>query len=97
MFDIVVDYPDSRPAVQDVKECLAHTNLHHKFVAGFKQAIGERLLHAGTICTTACLPRVLYIMACMKIASDTLSSVADSSVCGKEQLYGLQKHQRYNV
>ena len=47
MFDIVVDYPDSRPAVQDVKDCLAHTNLHRKFVAGFKQAIGERLLHAG--------------------------------------------------
>lgn len=55
MFDIVVDYPDSRPAVQDVKDCLAHTNLHHKFVAGFKQAIGERLLHAGTICTVACM------------------------------------------
>lgn len=48
MFDIVVDYPESRPAVQDVKDCLAHTNLHRKFVAGFKQAIGERLLHAGT-------------------------------------------------
>ena len=48
MFDIVVDYPDSRPAVQDVKECLAHTNLHRKFVAGFKQAIRDRLLHAGS-------------------------------------------------
>lgn len=47
MFDIVVDYPDSRPAVQDMKECLAHTSLHRKFVAGFKQAIQERLLHAG--------------------------------------------------
>ena len=48
MFDIVVDYPDSRPAVQDMKDCLEHTNLHRKFVAGFKQAIRERLLHAGT-------------------------------------------------
>ena len=47
MFDIVVDYPESRPAVQDVKECLAHTNLHRRFVAGFKEAIRERLLHAG--------------------------------------------------
>lgn len=47
MFDIVVDYPESRPAVQDVKDCLAHTNLHRKFVAGFKQSIRERLLHAG--------------------------------------------------
>lgn len=59
MFDIVVDYPDSRPAVQDVKDCLAHTNLHRKFVAGFKQAIGERLLHAGSTCTTACMPNSL--------------------------------------
>jgi len=53
MFDIVVDYPDSRPAVQDVKDCLAHTNLHRKFVAGFKQAIGERLLHAGKTSLTS--------------------------------------------
>lgn len=54
MFDIVVDYPDSRPAVQDVKDCLAHTNLHRKFVAGFKQAIGERLLHAGQAWLLSC-------------------------------------------
>jgi len=53
MFDIVVEYPDSRPAVQDVKDCLAHTNLHRKFVAGFKQAIGERLLHAGNSSLTS--------------------------------------------
>ena len=52
MFDIVVDYPESRPAVQDMKECLAHTSLHRHFVACFKQAIQERLLHAGTLRTT---------------------------------------------
>ena len=78
MFDIVVDYPDSRPAVQDVKDCLAHTNLHRKFVAGFKQAIAERLLHAGTTSTHACMPLgpTCTSMPCMNSTSDTLSSVA---------------------
>lgn len=59
MFDIVVDYPDSRPAVQDMKDCLAHTSLQRKFVAGFKQAIQERLLHAGAALTSPHLATLL--------------------------------------
>ena len=55
MFDIVVDYPESRAAVQDMKECLAHTSLHRHFVAAFKQAIQERLLHAGMLCLSQLL------------------------------------------
>ena len=47
MFDIVVDYPDSLPAVEDMRVCLRHTNLHHKFVARFRKATQERLLHPG--------------------------------------------------
>ena len=47
MFDIVVDYPDSLPAVEDMRVCLRHTNLHHKFVTQFRKATQERLLHPG--------------------------------------------------
>jgi anaphase-promoting complex subunit 2 len=27
MFDIVIEYPDSAPALQDLALCLAHTNM----------------------------------------------------------------------
>ncbi|KAL6763563.1 hypothetical protein V8C86DRAFT_2491647 [Haematococcus lacustris] len=47
MFDIVVDYPDSQPAVQDMAVCLQHTHLHARFVSEFKAALTARLLHAG--------------------------------------------------
>jgi hypothetical protein len=51
MFDIVVDYPDSLPAIRDTAECLRHTNLHKTFVARFRRAVQQRLLHAGAATT----------------------------------------------
>ncbi len=47
MFDIMVDYPDSAPAVEDMAECLHHTHLGPEFVAGVRAALRGRLLHAG--------------------------------------------------
>ncbi|KAL4426176.1 hypothetical protein ABPG77_007458 [Micractinium sp. CCAP 211/92] len=47
MFDIVVDYPDSLPAIEDIRDCLQNTNLHRKFVAVFRKALQDRLLHPG--------------------------------------------------
>jgi len=47
MFDIVIDYPDSAPALQDLAVCLQHTSLAGHFAATFKAALQQRLLHAG--------------------------------------------------
>ena len=47
MFDIVVDYPDTRPALQDLKTCLIHTNLHDYFISCFRNETQARLLHPG--------------------------------------------------
>lgn len=46
-FDIVVDHPDSLPAIQDLQQCLGHTKLHASFALHFRRAMQERLLHAG--------------------------------------------------
>ncbi|KAK9790960.1 hypothetical protein WJX73_003133 [Symbiochloris irregularis] len=46
-FDAVVEHPDSLPAIQDLTECLAHTNLASDFARRFGQAMQDRLLHAG--------------------------------------------------
>jgi hypothetical protein len=47
MFDIVIDYPDSAPALEDLAACLQHTSLAGHFAASFKAALQQRLLHAG--------------------------------------------------
>ena len=47
MFDIVVAYPDSRPAIDDVRRCLSRASLTAAFVTSFTRAIRQRLLHAG--------------------------------------------------
>ena len=47
MFDIVVDYPDSKPALLDLRDCMKHASLHRHLVTRFGQAIRNRLLHPG--------------------------------------------------
>ena len=62
-FDIVVEHPESLPAVQDLRACLARTSLQAHFIHSFKAAIQHRLLHAGAPSATcscdvkACLAR----------------------------------------
>lgn len=55
MFDIVVDYPDTRPALQDLEKCLIHTNLHGYFIASFRAETEARLLHPGRLCARSCI------------------------------------------
>jgi hypothetical protein len=37
LFDIIADFPESLPAVQDLKECLNHTNQHSELVSSLKK------------------------------------------------------------
>uniref|UniRef100_A0A1D1ZE48 Anaphase-promoting complex subunit 2 n=1 Tax=Anthurium amnicola TaxID=1678845 RepID=A0A1D1ZE48_9ARAE len=47
LFDIIVDYPDSSPAIEDLKQCLAYTGQHSKLVDSFISSLRYRLLTAG--------------------------------------------------
>jgi anaphase-promoting complex subunit 2 len=47
LFDIVVDFPDSRAAVEDLRACLAATSLAAPLAASFRAALQRRLLHPG--------------------------------------------------
>jgi hypothetical protein len=47
MFDILMAYPDTAPAVQDCAECLKRTSLHQYFVDTLSDAVRSRLLHPG--------------------------------------------------
>uniref|UniRef100_A0A803R9P9 Anaphase-promoting complex subunit 2 n=2 Tax=Cannabis sativa TaxID=3483 RepID=A0A803R9P9_CANSA len=47
LFEIIVDYPDSLPAIEDLKQCLEYTGQHSKLVESFISALRYRLLTAG--------------------------------------------------
>ncbi|KAI9139125.1 hypothetical protein BKA69DRAFT_1030788, partial [Paraphysoderma sedebokerense] len=43
-FDIMVSYPDSLPAIDDLKECFKFENARNKLVISFRKALKKRLL-----------------------------------------------------
>lgn len=47
LFEIIVDYPESSPAIEDLKQCLEYTGQHAKLVESFISALRFRLLTAG--------------------------------------------------
>lgn len=47
LFAIVLDFPDSQPAVDDLRECLEATGDKHLVVAAYSEALSARLLTAG--------------------------------------------------
>ncbi|CAI9096563.1 OLC1v1032742C1 [Oldenlandia corymbosa var. corymbosa] len=47
LFEIIVDYPDSGPAIEDLKLCLEYTGQHAKLVDSFISSLRYRLLTAG--------------------------------------------------
>lgn len=47
LFDIVVDFPSSAPAVEDLKSCLRSTSTRAELVKQFREQCQNRLLHPG--------------------------------------------------
>lgn len=47
LFDIVIDYPDSKPALDDLKLCLSKTQLRSHVIKSLRSSIEQRLLHPG--------------------------------------------------
>eukprot|EP00890_Picochlorum_soloecismus_P006135 jgi/Picsp_1/6522/NSC_03866-R1_anaphase-promoting complex subunit 2-like len=47
LFDLVIEYPDSLPALNDLKESLKYTRSYSTLLEHFSAAIDHRLLHPG--------------------------------------------------
>ena len=45
---MIIDYPDSVPALSDLRETLQHTHQHTEMVTSLSEAIDARLLKPGT-------------------------------------------------
>ena len=47
LFNIIIEYPESEPALTDLKTCLEKTSLRGDLVSSLKTALETRLLHPG--------------------------------------------------
>ncbi|XP_024894051.1 anaphase-promoting complex subunit 2 [Temnothorax curvispinosus] len=47
LFNIIIEYPESQPAVDDLRICLERTDKRKVLVKNLQEAIKTRLLHAG--------------------------------------------------
>ncbi|XP_071521652.1 anaphase-promoting complex subunit 2 [Panulirus ornatus] len=47
LFNIVIEYPESQPALEDIRECLDRTDLRSRLVESLRSAFQTRLLHPG--------------------------------------------------
>ncbi|XP_045417936.1 anaphase-promoting complex subunit 2 isoform X3 [Lemur catta] len=60
LFSIIRDFPDSRPAIEDLKYCLERTDQRQQLLVSLKSALETRLLHPGV---NTCDIITLYISA----------------------------------
>lgn len=70
LFDIIVDYPDSNPAVLDLKEALSKTSQHSELIKSLKKSFNERLLHPGAT-TLDILSQYLSTIKCLRVLDST--------------------------
>lgn len=47
LFNIVIDFPDSKPAIDDLRNCLERTDLRKHLMLSLRKALKTRLLHPG--------------------------------------------------
>ncbi|KAG1742334.1 uncharacterized protein EDB91DRAFT_1128723 [Suillus paluster] len=66
IFDIIVDFPESAGALQDLKECLARVDQRADLVQALRQANNKRLLHPGAD-TKDILTQYVSTIKCLRI------------------------------
>ena len=47
LFNVIIEFPESAPALEDVKECLARTDLRSHLTKSLKSVLQKKLLHLG--------------------------------------------------
>ncbi|ESP05035.1 hypothetical protein LOTGIDRAFT_109593 [Lottia gigantea] len=61
LFAIVIDYPESEPAILDLKTCLEKTNLRALLMTSLRKELEDRLLHPGVNTTDILLAYISAI------------------------------------
>ncbi|KAI0953198.1 hypothetical protein AcW1_007481 [Taiwanofungus camphoratus] len=66
IFDVIVDYPESLAALQDLKECLLRVDQRTQLIQTLRKANKRRLLHPGAD-TKDILTQYVSIIRCLRI------------------------------
>ncbi|KAF8627672.1 hypothetical protein AX15_004309 [Amanita polypyramis BW_CC] len=66
IFDIIIDFPDSMGALQDLKECLQRVDQRAALVESLRKANRKRLLHPGAD-TKLILSQYVATIKCMRV------------------------------
>ncbi|KAJ7814071.1 hypothetical protein B0H13DRAFT_2242786 [Mycena leptocephala] len=66
IFDIIIDFPDSMGALQDLKECLQRVDQRASLVQALRKANRKRLLHPGAD-TKLILSQYVATIKCLRI------------------------------
>ncbi|TFK44239.1 hypothetical protein BDQ12DRAFT_672627 [Crucibulum laeve] len=66
IFDIIIDFPDSMGALQDLKECLQRVDQRTSLVTSLRKANQKRLLHPGAA-TKLILSQYVSTIKCLRI------------------------------
>ncbi|KZT73754.1 hypothetical protein DAEQUDRAFT_754204 [Daedalea quercina L-15889] len=66
IFDIIIDFPDSQPALEDLKECLQRVDQRTQLVQTLRKANRKRLLHPGAD-TKDILTQYVSIIRCLRL------------------------------
>ncbi|KAJ1923068.1 Anaphase-promoting complex subunit 2 [Tieghemiomyces parasiticus] len=70
LFDIIIDYPDSRPALDDLRTCFAAVGGKMAAAAALRTDVVRRLLHQG-VNTPVILAQYVSCMKCLRALDPT--------------------------
>ncbi|KAF2299184.1 hypothetical protein GH714_030916 [Hevea brasiliensis] len=99
LFEIIVDYPDSSPAIEDLKQCLEYTGQHSKLVESFISSLRYRLLTAGASTNDILHQYVSTIKALRTIdpAGVFLEAVAGSLILEADPSKGSRTQRKVDI
>ncbi|XP_067140286.1 anaphase-promoting complex subunit 2 isoform X1 [Centruroides vittatus] len=70
LFNIVIEFPESQAALEDLRECLERTNLRPKLICSLKKSLETRLLHPG-VNTTDILTAYISAIKALRVLDPT--------------------------
>ncbi|XP_035222589.1 anaphase-promoting complex subunit 2-like [Stegodyphus dumicola] len=82
LFDIIIEFPESQDALEDLKECLAITNMRSKLISSLKSSLETRLLHPG-VNTSDILTAYISAIKALRVLDHTgvVLQVVSEPVC----------------
>ncbi|XP_077483974.1 anaphase promoting complex subunit morula isoform X2 [Amblyomma americanum] len=70
LFSIIIEFPESQAALEDLKDCLERTNLRSKVIHSLKNSMEKRLLHPG-VETTQILTAYISAIKALRVLDST--------------------------